>query len=258
LVIGIAFRDITENYLASIVLSMRRPFLTGDLVRISDVLGYVQSLNTRTTVLMALSGNYVEIPNSKVYNSTIFNFTTNSNRREDFTVGIGYDVAIADAQELALKVMRDHPAVLNAPEPWALVDSLGSAVVVLRMYFWIDGSKHSFLKVKSALIRLVKGAFQDAGIDMPDEAREVVFPRGVPVQMISREEDSRPAIDRSARREVVDDKRAGECEPRSTEMESDLSSDAENIEEQARGSRQMGDENLLNEKSKDLRGAGSR
>jgi small conductance mechanosensitive channel len=74
--------------------------------------------------------------------------------------------------------------VLGNPEPWVLVDGLGSATVQLRVYFWLEGTTHSWLKVRSSVIRLVKRAFQDAGISMPDEAREVVFPDGVPVRML--------------------------------------------------------------------------
>ena len=125
----------------------------------------------------------MEIPNATVYKNTIRNFTTNRNRREDFTVGIGYDMPIAKAQEISLEVLRDHPAVLDDPEPWSLVDSLGPSAVVLRIYFWLDGSRHSWLKVRSSVIRLVKRAFQDAGITIPDPSRELVFPKGVPVIM---------------------------------------------------------------------------
>ena len=126
----------------------------GDLIEITGVVGYVQRLTVRTTVLMTLNGNQVAIPNATVYKSTIRNFSSNKNRREDFTVGIGYDDPIPHAQEVALKVLHEHPAVLKDPEPWALVDSLGSATVVLRVYFWLDGSEHSWLKVKSSIIRL--------------------------------------------------------------------------------------------------------
>ncbi len=185
LVLGIAFRDITENFLSSIFLSIQRPFETGDLVEISGVTGYVQQLNMRTTILMTLDGNLAQIPNASVYKSILSNFTTNANRREDFVVGIGYDDAINEAQEIARKVLADHPAVLNDPEPSVLADSLGSATVNLRVYFWLNGREHSWLKVRSSVIRLVKLAFQNQGISMPDEAREVVFPQGVPVTMLA-------------------------------------------------------------------------
>ena len=66
-----------------------------ELVEFAGVTGYVQQLNMRVTVLMTLDGNLVQIPNATVYKSTLRNFTTNANRREDFVVGIGYDSAEA-------------------------------------------------------------------------------------------------------------------------------------------------------------------
>lgn len=248
LVIGIAFRDITENFLASIFLSMQRPFLVGDLIEITGITGYVQQLTVRTTVLMTLNGNQVEIPNATVYKSTIRNYSSNKNRREDFTVDIGYDDSIPAAQEVAFKVLREHPAVLKDPEPWALVDSLGSSTVVLRVYFWLDGSRHSWLKVKSSIIRLTKRAFQDAGISMPDESREVVFPQGVPVRMLS--EESAELTLRSAE-EVGDTKSpeqetaASPEEPVATRAEGGLNSEAGEIKGQAKQLRRLDDDNLL-------------
>ncbi|HZZ73890.1 MAG TPA: mechanosensitive ion channel family protein [Pirellulales bacterium] len=184
LAVGIAFRDITENFLSSIFLSLQRPFETGDLIEVNNVTGYVQQLNIRTTVLMTLDGNLVQIPNATVYKSTLRNFTVNRNRRESFVVGIGYADPIDAAQEIARQVLSDHPAVLSDPEPWVLADSLGQSTVNLRIYFWLDGHQYSWLKVRSSVLRLVKRAFQEHGISMPDEAREVIFPRGVPVTLL--------------------------------------------------------------------------
>ncbi len=183
LVVGIAFRDITENFLASIFLSMQRPFQTGDLIEVAGVTGYVQQLNMRTTIVMTLDGILVQVPNASVYKSNIRNYTTNSNRREEFKIGIGYDAIIGDAQEIARSVLIAHPAVLDDPEPAVLVSGLGPSTVNLCVYFWLDGSKHSWLKVRSSVIRLVKREFQKKGISMPDESREMVFPRGVHVTL---------------------------------------------------------------------------
>ena len=151
LVLGIAFRDITENFLASLFLSFQQPFREGDLVEVANVTGYVQRLTSRTTVLMTLDGNQVQVPNSTVFKSTIRNFTSNPNRRDDFIVGIGYDDSIPFAQEVALKVLAEHPAVLNEPEPWVLVDNLGPSTVNLRVYFWLDGGQTQL--VESEIVR---------------------------------------------------------------------------------------------------------
>lgn len=238
LVLGIAFRDITENFLASLFLSLQQPFREGDLVEVAGVTGYVQRLTSRTTVLMTLDGNQVQVPNSTIFKSTIRNFTSNPNRRDDFIVGIGYDDSIPIAQEVALNVLAEHPAVLIEPEPLVLVENLGASTVNLRVYFWLDGGRHSWLKVKSSVIRLVKRAFQDGGISMPDEAREVTFPNGVPVRMLEGEGTVEPAPTQPS----------SEPETVATKAEAGLQSEAGEIKEQARRSWTPG-ENLLTSSS---------
>ncbi|MCA9078003.1 MAG: mechanosensitive ion channel [Planctomycetaceae bacterium] len=237
LVIGIAFRDIAENFLASILISTQRPFAIGDLIKIEDQHGFVQSVTTRGTLLMTLDGNHVQIPNATVYKATIRNFTANPKIRQDFTVGVGYDDSLSAAQETALSVLREHPTVLDDPEPWVLVEQLGAATVNLRVYFWIDGNKHSVLKVRSAIVRQVKGAFDQAGISMPDEAREVIFPKDVPVRMLSDDTASGNGHPRSTTNPQEHVSRKAETDEVSTPAEGGLSSEADEIREQASNSR---------------------
>jgi small-conductance mechanosensitive channel len=244
LAVGIAFRDITENFLASIFLSMQRPLETGDLVEVSGVTGYVQQLNVRTTILMALDGNRVQIPNASVYRSNLRNFTTNSNRRKAFDVGIGYSDTINEAQEIALKVLTDHPAVLSEPEPLVLADSLGKATVNLRVYFWINGRKHSWLEVRSSVIRQVKRSFQQHGISMPDEAREVIFPQGIPITMLDGKQAGTPEAQEKAQLSAGGP--SEELDVVSTKAEDGLESEAGVLDEQARQAQPLREgENLL-------------
>lgn len=246
LALGIAFRDITENFLSSIFLSMQRPFETGDLIEVTGVTGFVQQLNVRTTILMTLDGNLVQIPNSTVYKSNLCNFTSNANRREDFVVGIDYAVLITDAQEIARKVLVDHTAVLQDPEPSVLVDSLGASAVNLRIYFWMDGREHSWLKVRSSVIRLIKRAFQEHGISMPDDAREVIFPQGVPVVMVDRTADTAAAGEVEAQHSSAKAAPLDDTDSVSTQAEAGLYSEAVVIEGQARQAQPLkGVENLL-------------
>jgi small-conductance mechanosensitive channel len=240
LVIGIAFRDITENFLASIFLSIQKPFRAGDLVEINGITGLVQRLTVRATLLMTLDGNHIQIPNSTIYKGTIRNFTSNPNRREDFTVGIGYDDSVVEAQEVARRVLAEHPAVLADPDPWVLVDSLGAATVNLKIYFWLDGRQHSWLKVKSSVIRLVKRAFQERGISMPDEAREIIIPQEVSVRVRGgTSEDSGAPATQPVPPSVAQlaERARGESDAPATDAEGGLGSEAPTVEQQAARSR---------------------
>ena len=232
LVIGIAFRDIAENFLASILLSIRNPFRAGDRIDVAGLVGVVQRVTTRGTILMTLDGNHVQIPNSTVYKSTITNYTANPSRRMEFTVGIGYETAIPDAQSVIGQVLIDHPIVLDKPEPLVLVEELGAATVNLCVYFWFNGTQYEGLRLKSSLIRLVKRALEASGISMPDEAREVIFPQGVPVFSLQ----SAPAPVPSSNEPPMPEKDTP-SDPLSTQSEGGLRSEDAQIQEQARQSR---------------------
>lgn len=228
IVLGLAFREIAANSLASILLSIRNPFRAGDWIRVGEYQGIVQNLNMRTTVLLTLDGNHVQIPNALVYQSVIENFSTNPNRRSDFIVGIGYDDSVQQAQNVIIHALRTHPAVLDDPEPGAIVDELGASTVNIRVQFWFDGRAYSVFKVRSALMRQVKRALQDAGISMPDAAREIIFPDGVPVRQVT-------ARDRDAS-DAPQGPRPGKGDAAVvTPGEGDLISEREELERQADG-----------------------
>lgn len=240
LIVGFAFRDIAENFLASLLISVQSPFATGDLIAVAGYKGFVQRVNARSTLLMTLEGNHVQIPNATIYKETIQNFSANPYTRFDFTVGIGNEESIEEAQSVARSVLADQTGLAAEHEPWVIVDSLGAATVNLKAYFWVDTSRFNGLKVRSAVIRAVKAAFEDAGVSMPDEAREVVFPAGVPVRMVESpgpdEGEPAPA--------------ARPPEPAETEepeaAEGDLTTEAVEIAQQARRARTPeGGENLI-------------
>ena len=184
IVLGLAFREIVENSLASILLSIRNPFRTGDWIQIGEHQGIVQNLNVRTTILMTLDGNHVQIPNSLVYKSIISNFSTNPGRRAEFIVGIGYANSIVKAQELIVQILKAHPAILNDPEPLAIVDELGPTTVNIRVQFWLDGKIHSIFRVRSSVMRQVKSALEDARVSTPASAHETVLSEGVALHQI--------------------------------------------------------------------------
>ncbi|WP_196260048.1 mechanosensitive ion channel family protein [Pelagibacterium limicola] len=171
IIVGFAFRDIAENFLASLLLSVRNPFKTGDLIEVAGQTGVVQNLNTRSTVLLTLDGNHVQIPNATVFKSTITNFSSTPTRRAEFLVNIDQGASVAEAQAVVLAILREHPAVLEHPEPLVLVDNLGAANVVLRVSYWFDGRTYSPAKTNSALLRLTRNALLRPSPQSGQEAR---------------------------------------------------------------------------------------
>ncbi len=249
LVLGFAFRDIAENFLASLLLSVQRPFRLGDVVEVDGNTGVVRKVTNRGTLLIDFDGNHIQISNATVYKSTIRNFTANPKRRLTFTVGIGYDDDVAHAQQVLHDMLEGHPAVLGDPEPLVLVEQLGASTVNLRAYYWIDGTRHSMLKVGSSAMRLAKVVLTREGISMPDESREVIFPQGVPVRMLEGEATAKTPTPAAVGQPQAQPVRK-EAVQTVTEAEGDFESETADLQKQAEESRDPEEgANVLEEKN---------
>ncbi len=182
LALGFAFRDLVENYIASVLLSIRQPFSPNDHVTIDDREGKVLRLTSRATILMTLDGNHLRIPNSQVYKGVILNYSRNPLRRFDFGVGVGVGEDLTEAQRLGIEALEAMPGVLVDPPVQALIGELGDSNVLLRFYAWVDQRQASFSKVKSEAIRHVKTVLEDAGMDLPEPIYRLhmVQPSAVP------------------------------------------------------------------------------
>ncbi|MAD76408.1 MAG: mechanosensitive ion channel protein MscS [Rheinheimera sp.] len=166
--LGFAFRNIVENYLAGVLLSTRNPFAIGDFIQVDEMTGKVIRLTSRDTVLMTLDGNHLRIPNSQIITSPMTNFTRNPLRRFEFNVGVSVELDLVRVRELAISTLSNMPGILTEPRPRVLVLELGDSAVTVRVMAWIDQRQTDFLKARSEAIRLVKTAFDQAGIEMPE------------------------------------------------------------------------------------------
>lgn len=168
LAVGFAVRDTVENYIASILLSLRNPFQINDFVDIDGHQGNVLRLTSRATILISPDGNHIRIPNAMVFKAVITNYTRHPERRFQFDVGIDTEQDLLAAQALAMKIVKDTEGVLAEPKPLVVIEQLGDSNVLLRIYAWINQENYSYPKVRSEAIRAVKQAFDDAGIVMPE------------------------------------------------------------------------------------------
>ncbi len=165
--VGFAFRDIVENYLAGVLLSLRQPFAPNDHLQLAGHEGRVVRLTGREAILMTLDGNHVRIPNATVYKEVITNFTRNPRRRFLFSAGVAPWEDLGRALSLARSAVAGIPGVLEDPRPAVRVQELGDSAVELRITGWVDQRSADFSKVRSQALRAVKEAFEREGVATP-------------------------------------------------------------------------------------------
>jgi len=177
LALGFGLKDITENYLAGVLLSFRSPFAVKDWISVGDIQGSVIRLTTRELVLMTLEGNHIRIPNSLVFKSVICNFTRNPQRRFAIEVGISARENLKEVSQVGIKALDTMKGVMPEPAPTMRIQRLGDYNVVVEFLGWVDQRQFDFLKVRSEAIRMLKTALDDAGIVMPEPIQKVNLQR---------------------------------------------------------------------------------
>ena len=175
--IGFAFRDILENLLAGILLLFRAPFRMGDEVDIEGTRGTVVEINLRETVLRTYEGRKVLIPNATVYKNQLVVQTAYGAIRSEAVVGLAYESDLDRAREIVHEVLRGLDGVLDQPAPVTLVGELGTSTVDLQVLFWTAPQQALVRQVRDEVLRHVKTALDDAGIEMP---ADIVVLQGTP------------------------------------------------------------------------------
>jgi len=176
--LGFAMRDTVENYVASLMLSLRQPFRANEWVVIDQFEGRVIRLTSRATILMTLDGNHLRIPNSTVFKAVILNYTRNPQRRFDFDLGIDAQDDPTAARHLGVEAMRALPFILDDPEPQGRVVEVGDSNIVLKFLCWVDQNQTDWYKAKSRAIPAVKQALEAAGFMLPEPIYRLRFDPG--------------------------------------------------------------------------------
>ncbi|HSX62837.1 MAG TPA: mechanosensitive ion channel family protein [Tahibacter sp.] len=172
--LGFAFRDLLENYIAGILLSLRRPFAPDDSVAIDVHQGVVVGMNSRATILMTPDGNQLSLPNAFVFKAVLLNFTSNGNRRFEFSVAIEPRADLAAVMREGLQAVRETADVLAQPAPSVQIAEIARDAVRVQFFGWVDQRRGDFGRARSEAQRAVRARLEALGVDFgPPQMRLV-------------------------------------------------------------------------------------
>lgn len=173
--VGFAVKDTIENYIASLMLSIRQPFRARDQVVINDQEGIVVRLTSRATILMTADGNQLRIPNADVFKGTILNYTKNPERRFTFELGVDANDDPLAAIKVGVDAIYTLDFVLDEPKAIAIITQVGDSNIILEFQVWVDQSQTDYYKARSIAIRETKHALENAGFSLPEPIYRLRF-----------------------------------------------------------------------------------
>ncbi|MGH6665696.1 MAG: mechanosensitive ion channel family protein [Pseudolabrys sp.] len=165
--VGFAFKDILQNWIAGFFILIRRPFHRGDQIKVGDIEGTVQAVETRATLVKTYSGRLVIIPNSDIYTRSVTVHTAYANRRAEIIVPVGMDVDLDQAMEVFRKAVLGIEHVLEDPPPDVLPWEFSQNNVNIRVRWWMKSQRTFEVRTRAAAVIAIKRACEEVGINIP-------------------------------------------------------------------------------------------
>jgi small-conductance mechanosensitive channel len=165
--IGFALQDVSKNFIAGLLMLIQQPFEIGEFIEVGDFAGKVIAIDLRATQIRTADGKLVLIPNGDVIITPITNYSEAQARRVEISTGVAYESDPEDVRQIALGAIESIPGIQSEPEAEVLFQAFGSSTFDLTLYFWIDTNQTNVAAAKDAGLKAIKGAFEEAQIDMP-------------------------------------------------------------------------------------------
>lgn len=152
--VGFGAQNIINNFISGWILMWERPIRIGDFLEVDNAKGRVEAINTRSTRIRRVDGVHLLIPNSKLLENTVTNWTLIDQRsRTSVRVGVAYGSDCNLVRDLITQAVNEQDDVLHTPEPKVIFDDFGDNSLAFEVYFWINASIESELRSIRSNIR---------------------------------------------------------------------------------------------------------
>lgn len=168
LAIGLALQGTLSNVAASVMMLILRPFNVGDYIVADGIGGTVMSLGLFGTELSTPDNVYIFVPNSKIWNTNIYNYSRNAKRRQDIVVSISYNDDIGKAMDIVHRILAADARVFQQPDdnkPEVMISGMGDFAVNITIRFW--SRREDYWSLRWDITRAVKEGFDRDGITIP-------------------------------------------------------------------------------------------
>lgn len=183
--IGFAFRDIFENFLAGIIILLRRDMRIGDYIECQGLEGQVEDILVRETHIRQTDGQLVLAPNSMLFKNPLTIRTDQAIRRLSVICGIAYHEDIDHAREVITSALDNCASVLQDEKPAQIfAQAFADSSINFEVTWWTGSTPLDIRQSRDEVITAVKRALDEAGIEIPFPYRTLTFAEDLKIQTV--------------------------------------------------------------------------
>ena len=182
--IGFAFQDIFENFFAGVLIMLREKMQIGDIIECEGISGKVEHITLRETHIRKLSGELTVVPNSILFKNPVEILTDVEQRRHEVVVGVSYDTNLDHAADVIRRSVEGVEKVLASKGIDIFAQEFNSSSVDFLVRWWAGASPRDGWESKDKVVRAIKAALDEAGIEIPFPYVTHTFKETVPVSQL--------------------------------------------------------------------------
>lgn len=173
--IGLAFQDIFENYLAGLLILLRKPMRIGDDIECQDVSGRVEEITIRDSYIRKRSGELILVPNSFLYKNPVRVLTDRDIRQLDLTVGVAYGEDVDTARDVIHGAFEGLETPFPGQPVEVFANAFGESSIDFVVRWWAASTPVDELRSRDEVTAAIKRALDEAGIEIPFPYRTLTF-----------------------------------------------------------------------------------
>ncbi len=179
--IGFAFQDIFENFLAGVLIMIREKMRIGDIIECEGIEGKVEAINLRETYVRKPSNEVTIVPNSILFKNPVEVFTDMTGRRHQVVCGVAYDSDLDEAARVIEQAVEKCDKVDTAKRIDVFAKEFGASSVDFLIRWWSGSAPRDGHESRDQVVRAVKAALDEAGIEIPFPYVTHTFKEAVPL-----------------------------------------------------------------------------
>jgi len=171
--IGLGLQNLTSNFVAGLLILIERPISIGDFVEVGGQIGKVTSINIRTTFVQTLDNVTVIVPNSKLIDENVTNWSILDRKvRIHCPIGVEYGSDVQKVKDILLEIADSHPKVLKTPAPEVWFEEFADSSLNFKLLIWI-GRAEEEKPIRSDINFAIDEEFRKGNITIPFPQRDI-------------------------------------------------------------------------------------
>jgi MscS family membrane protein len=176
LAVALAAQDTLGNIFGGFAIILDKPFSIGDWIKSDSGEGTVEDISFRSTKIRTFSNAIITVPNSKLSNESITNWTKMQKRRITFNIAITYntpinklEICINKIKQMLLNHSEVHPETI-----FVNFDKINTSSLDIFLYFFTNTTNWGeFLDIKENINYKIMGILQEENISLAYPSRSI-------------------------------------------------------------------------------------